>query len=330
MAVKKTITYPKYVEYVAEDRNGGGTWGIQPTNPNFIWMGLVTEFVSSSKELYDFSGYHGASDEDHTLELQRNTNVGTELTASLKYKMQGWDFIEYIAGSTTGVSDVVDSISVVTFIDGKYMVLTGGMLTKWSVNIPELGIATVDVDMIFGNITALSTTDPKGTYGVHASETSKAPYLWKNITDLKMDANDSPTTSLTDIVGDITLTITNDVVISKGVDSTYITKGDGVTINKRDIEVSLDLTYVNLATFQGLVANHTKQNLSFVLGNRKIIIHNLLFPEWVAELKPSELVGQTVTAITDLASLTMISLDYFLLLETGDSILLECGDIILL
>ena len=301
MAAKKPITGVKYVEYIAEDRNDAGTWGVKPTNPVFKWLGLVNEFIPPHKELYEETAYTGDSAETHSLELQRNTNVGAELNASLKYAMQDWDFIEYIMGDTAGLSDTVDSVSVVAFIDSKWTVLTGGMLQKWALTIPVSGIATVDVDVMFGEADILTSSDPKQS-GSHASELATAPYTWKGVTELYMDDTDTPSTSFLDIVGDIGITITNDVEMPKDVDSTYITKGIGVIVKKRTLEVSLDLTYTNpnISVFQGYVAGHNKLNLSFKFGSRKMVIKGLKFPEWVAELKPSELVGQTVTAITDL------------------------------
>ena len=313
-SLKSPVTGVKYVEYQAEDRNGAGCWGVLQENdeitgglPIFKWLGLATEFVPPRKEIYEETAYLGASDEDHTLELQRNINVGSELNASLKYVMQDWDFIEFITGSLTGFSDTVDSVSVVAFIDAKWTVLTGGMLTKWALSVPVDGLATVDVDFMFADADVLTSTDPIATEGTHASELADAPYTWKGISGLFMDATADPSTSFLDIVGDVGLAITNDVEMSKGVDSAYLTKGVGMTINKRKLEVSLDLTYTapNLTTFHNLVKNHTKQNLKFHLGNYTVLVKGLLFPEWVAELKPSELVGQTVTAITDLPSMTL-------------------------
>ena len=314
-SLKNPITGSKYVEYQAEDRNSAGCWGVLQENdltapdnlPVFKWLGLVNEFAPPQKEIYEETDYLGASGEQHTLELNRNTSVGLELTASLKYIMQNWDFIEFITGSMTGLSDTVDSVSVVSYIDNKWTVLTGGMLTKWGLSIPKSGLATVDVDLIFGQGDFLTSTDPIAGEGAHATELATAPYTWKGISLLKMDANDPPTTSFLDIVGDVGLSITSDVEMSKGVDSGYLTDGVGVTVNKRKVEVSLDLIYTspNLATFQTLVRGHTKQNITFHLGNQTVLIKGLLFPEWVAELKPGELVGQTVTSITDLSSMTL-------------------------
>ena len=314
-AAKNPITGVKYVEYQAEDRNVAGCWGVLQEDdeivgglPIFKWLGLATEFIPPHKELYEETAYLGASDETHTLELQRNTNVGTELTASLKYVMQNWDFMEYITGTPfTALSDTVDSVSVVAFIDSKWTVLTGGMLTKWGLSVPVSGLATVDVDFMFADADFLTAVDPIAGEGTHATELATAPYTWKGISGLFMDATADPSTSFLDIVGDIGLTITNDVEMSTGVDSAYLTKGIGATINSRKIEVSLDLTYTspNISTFQALVAGHTKQNLKFTLGAATITVKGLIFPEWVAELKPAELVGQTVTGITDLPSMVI-------------------------
>ena len=326
--IKKPIEGVKYVEYIAEDRCGTGCWGELPENSGFRWLGLVNEFTLLHKELYGEDGYTSAHDEQHTLELQRNTHVGTELTASLKYVMQDWEFSQYIIGSTTGFSDIVDSVSVVAFVDGKWTVLTGGMLTKWSMSIPKSGIVSADVDIMFGDLTPISAVDPKGT-GAHAIESPAPAFVWKDTRELKMDANPVPTTPFLDIVGDIGLAITNDVKMSKGVDSQYATKGEGVTIKKRKVEVSLDLTYTSpyITTFQSLVAGHTKQNLAFKLGNKKITVKGLIFPEWVAELKPGELVGQTVTSITDLASMTIE--DTNILFEGYSNFAGPSGDIVI-
>jgi len=309
---KNPITGVKYVEYQAEDRNVDGCWGVLQeddlTLPIFKWLGLATEFVPPQKELYEETDYLGAATEEHTLELSRNTNVGAELKASLKYVMQNWDFMEYITGTPfTALSDTVDSVSVVAYIDGKWTVLTGGMLEKWGLSIPESGLATVDVDFMFGDADFLTSTDPIAGEGSHATELATAPYTWRGVDDLFMDNKAVPDTSFKDIVGDIGLTITSDVEMSKGVDSDYLTKGMGVTINKRKVEVSLDLTYTSpyISTFQALVANHTKQNLKFTLGAGTITVKGLLFPDWVAELKPGELVGQTVTSINDLSSMVI-------------------------
>jgi hypothetical protein len=305
MSVKVPITGAKYVEYIAEDRNVDGTWGVLPTTPTFKWLGLVEEFIPPHKELYEEKDYLGACGETHKLEQHRNINVGAELTASLKYIMQDWDLIEFAAGATTGFSDTVDSISVVAFIDGKWTIPTGGMLTKWAMSVPESGIATVDVDLMFGDVTAPSASDPSANG--HASELATAPFVWKDITALKMDALEAPETSFVDIIGDFGMAITNEVEMPKGIDSVYLTKGAGVEINKRKVEISFDITYAStyLTTFRDLVANHTKQNLTFTLGGQVVTVTGLLFDEWIAGLKPAELVGQSVTAITDLPSLTM-------------------------
>jgi len=312
MVVKQPITGSKYVEYVAEDRvTDPDNWGVLPTTPTFVWLGLAEEFVPPHKEIYEEKKYLGASAETHTLELKRSINTGVELNASLKYIMQDWAFIQYITGSLTTWSDTVDSISVVSYADAKWTVLTGGMLTKWALNIPAAGIATVDVDMMFADVTAPSDSDPSATG--HSSEATTAPYTWKDVTLLKMcDAGGSPA-SLTDIVGGLTMTINSEVEMSKGVDSTYDTKGVGATVNCRDIEISLDLTYVDIEVFRALVVGHEKQDLTFTLGTAatngyKVEIEGLLFPEWVAELKPCELIGQTVTAITDLPVLKLTAL----------------------
>lgn len=307
MTVKVPITGAKYVEYAAEDKVGTGTWGvlIPPDTPEkFLWLGLVNEFIPPHKELYEEHKYLGASGEEHSLELKRNISVGTELTATLKYAMQDWTFLNYITGAATGFDDAVDSVSVIAYIDSMWTVLTGGMLTKWALSIPESGIATVDVDLMFADVVGPSAVDPNTGTGAHADELTDPPYVWKDITLLKMGAAGSEA-SLVDIVGGLTMTITSEVEMSKGVDSEYATKGSGVTVNCRDIEVSLDLTYTDLTTIRALVTGHTKQSLTFTLGGKVITVGGLLFDEWVAELKPCELVGQTITAKTDLASLVI-------------------------
>ena len=298
------ISGAKAIEYVAEDSIGSGTYGVTPDNPTMKWLGLVNPFTPHIAKGYEEVRYLGAYDATDMLQKMRNMKVDGELTASLTYKPQDWDFMQYITGSTTGLSDSVDSLSIAQYTDEKWILYKGCMLTRWELTLPKEGIATVDVDMTIGDVADPTGTDFIGT-GSHASESTDDPFLWEDITGLKMDSNDPPTTEIAHSVGDLTLSITNEVELPKDISSTKWTRAEGAVVKKRDISVSMELTWVDIDSFFTLVKNGTKQNLQFTLGGKTFTIKGLIPPEYNPEITPDNFIGETVTFLMDQPDLTI-------------------------
>lgn len=303
MVIKTPITGTRSIEYVEE-----ATYGTIPTNPTLLWLGLVNPFTSPIKRTMEEVRYLSAAAATKTLHNVRNVQVGGELGASFTYKVQDWDLVKYITGSATGLADDIKSISLVQGIEiasaMKYIVYKGCVLSKWSLTLPKSGIATADVDVVIGDVADPSADDPAGIAGAHASEAAGNPFIWEDITDLKMDANDPPTTAIAHNVGDIKLEILNDVELPKDVDSTMWTDTGGYNVKIASMSVSLELGWIDVSFFD-LVKASTKQNLKFTLGNKTFLVKGLIFPEFNPEIKPDDLMGQVVTAVMDQPDLTI-------------------------
>jgi len=293
---KMPIVGTKSIEYVEE-----ATFGTIPDNPTLRWLGLVNPFSPAIKKTFEEIRYLGDAEDTNTLVNMRNLQVGGELSAPFTYKPQDWDFVEFVTGVPDGLSDTIKSISMVQGIEVSdvmnYTTYKGAVCPKWSLSLPKFGIATVDVDMLVGDVADPTTTDPAGT-GSHAGEATGDPFLWSDITDMRMDANDPPTTEIAHNVGDLKLEITNDIELPKDVDSTMWTKAAGHVVKNRSISLSAEMTWTDL-TFYDLVKNSTKQNFRFTLGERIFMVKGLIWPEWNPEISPDDFFGEEVTAITD-------------------------------
>ena len=291
--VKMPISGAKSIEYVEEV-----TYGTTPTDPVMGWVGLVNPFSPHIAKEYEEARYSGAHDAVDMLQKMRNMQVSGELTASMTYKPQDWTFLQYITGNATGLSDTVDSISVVQYTDGQWIVYKGGMLTKWELTLPKESIATVDVDMTFGGIADPTVTDFIGI-GSHASENTTAPFKWEDTTNIKLNG-----ASIMHCLGELKLGITNEVKLPKDIGSSMWTRAEGAVVTKRELSVSLELTWADLSFFN-LVKAGTKQTLSFTLGDKRLTVTGLIFPEVGYEITPDNFIGETVTAITNLPDLTI-------------------------
>ena len=294
--VKMPIVGTKSIEYVEEV-----TYGTIPTDPALLWLGLVNPFSPALKKTFEEIRYLGDAEDTNTLVKMRNLAVGGELGAAFTYKPQDWDFVKYITGSKSGLSDTIKSISMVQGIEVSdvmnYIAFKGVVCSKWSLSLPKFGIATIDVDTLIGDVADPTTVDPAGG-GSHAGEATGDPYLWKNVSDMKMDANAIPTTSIAHNVGDLKLEISNDIELPKDIDSTMWTNAAGHVVKNRTISLSTEMTWVDL-TFFNLVKDSTKQNFRFTLGGKIFLVQGLIWPEWDPEMNPDDFFGQEVTAITD-------------------------------
>jgi hypothetical protein len=284
------------IEYVAEKRLSGGSWAVMPTNPIMKSFGLVGSFSAPLEETYDETTYlraHG----DSRLERERNVITGGVLPLSLTVYPQNFDFLECVTGDELGLGDNPDTYSIVETQDSKYSVWNGIMFESFKVELPERGKAKVDMSAFAAHYVAPNVTDPVGT-GTHAIIDQTSQIKWNDITELKMDGNAVPTTSIAGCIGDISFSFTSDMWKKGDVKSTNFTKQGGVYIVKRNFELSLGITYVN-DSFYTLVTAGTPQNILLKLGGDTFIFKNILWPKWIGEAKPNDLLANTITCVVD-------------------------------
>lgn len=296
------------IEYVAEKRLSGGSWAVMPTNPIMKSFGLIESFSASLEEKYDETTYLSAHGDSR---LERDRNVITEgmLPLSLSFSPLNFDFLECVTEDELGLGDHPDTYTIIETQDSKYSVWKGTMFESFKVELPEKAKAKVDMSAFAAHFVEPDVTDPVGT-GTHAVIDPTLQIKWDDITELKMDANAVPTTSIAGCIGDISFSFTSDMWKKGDIKSTNFTKQGGVYIVKRNFELSFTITYID-ESFYTLVTAGTKQNVLLKLGGDTFIFKNILWPKWIGEAKPNELLANTITCVVDQPKFTRyISREY--------------------
>jgi len=302
MTVIIPVTSKGSVEWIEEDRlGGGGTWGTFPTAPTMKAIGLVSPFDPHYGRTLKTNAYLPAHDDVDDLMKERTLQVGGDLSGKFTYYPQNWDLIEYATGSATGMDATVDSISLLSYLDGLYTPITGTMLTEYTINIPTEDWVNVDVSYIAGDVADPSAVDPAAG-GSHAPEAGTDPFLWSGISGLKFGA---PAAAFTDVVGAIKLSIKNDWDLPIHGDSSMWTNAAGPVLKSRHLEVSIDMVWESVNSFWDIMKASTKQNLEFTLGSKAFTVQGLIVPELNLKQDPEDYIGETITFATDRPNLVM-------------------------
>ena len=304
------LIHGSIVSYQAEDIHGVGTYGTlvtDVTNPVMVWPGLVESFDIGVEENYDETNYLAAHGDTSRLENTRNVITGEELPFSMSVypqKTQHWSLLPFITGSASGFSDTPDALSFVKELNTKFTAYTGIMFESYKCDIPERGKIKQTISGFAGHQVAPSAVDPIKT---HATELTTDQLVWNGVASLKMDATATPTTAISHCVGDISFGFSSVIAKKTHPESTLTTKICGVEVMSRKMEVSLTLTYVD-QTFISLVTAGTKQNVLMTVGTTPdattFIFKGLLWPKYIAKAEPNDLIGDTITAVTDQPAFT--------------------------
>jgi hypothetical protein len=114
--------------------------------------------------------------------------------------------------------------------------------------------------------------------------------------------SDSLVVPIAHCISDISFGFTNEIKKEIHPESTLTTKVRGVRAVSRKMFVSLKLTWVD-QTFLDIVAAPTKQFLKIVIGTSPdettFEFNGLYWPKYISKAEPKELVGDTITCITD-------------------------------
>jgi hypothetical protein len=272
---------------------------------------LMAHWLQVRVNQYDETQYLAAHGDTSRLENIRNVITGEELPFSMvvhPQKTQHWNLMPFITGSDTGFSDTVDSLSFIKELDSKFTTYTGIMFESYKVDIPERGKIKQTISGFAGHQVAPSVTDPlTAGGGTPASENTTDQLVWNDVVELKMDANDTPSTAIDHCVGDISFGFTSEIAKASHPESTLTTKICGVAVTSRKMELSLSLTYVD-QTFITLVTAGTPQNIKLKIGTTPdattFIFKGLLWPKYIAKAEPNDLIGDTVTAVIDQPAFT--------------------------
>jgi hypothetical protein len=265
-------------------------------------IGLVSPFEPHYGRVLKENSYLPAHPDVNDLMKSRTLQVGGELSGKFSYYPQSWDLIEYATGDAAGLDATVDSLSLLSFVDSQYTLIKGAMITDYTINIPAEDWVKVDVSYIAGDVADPSGVDPALS---HAAEAAGNPYLWSGLSALKFGSADPPVSDFTDIVGDMKLSIKNDWELPVHADSTMWTKAGGPVLKKREIEVSLHMTWADVESFWDIMKDSTKQNLKFTLGGTTFTVKGLIVPELNPKQDPEDYINETVTFETDRVDLVM-------------------------
>ena len=301
MTVVIPVSTKGSVEWIEEDRFVGGGWGTFPTNPAMNAIGLVSPFDPHYGRKLTTNSYLPAHDDVEDLMKERTLQVGGELSGKFTYYPQNWDLIPYVTGDASGLDATVDSIALLSYLDGLYTATTGVMITDYTINIPAEDWVNIDVSYIAGDVADPSGADPASS---HAAEAAGNPYLWSGLSGLKFG---DPVAAFTDVVGTIKLAIKNDWDLPVHGDSTMWTKAAGPVLKARHIEVSIDMVWESVNSFWDIMKDSTKQNLEFILGAKKFTVQGLIVPELNLKQDPEDYIGETITFATDRPDLVMVA-----------------------
>jgi hypothetical protein len=302
MTVVIPVSTKGSVEWLEEDRLGAGTWCTLLASGAMKSIGLVSPFEPHYGRKLLTKSYLPAYDDVDDLMKERTLQVGGELSGKFTYYPQNWDMIPYATGDASGCDATVDSISILSFLDDKYTLITGAMITDYVITIPKEDWVTVDVSYIAGDVADPSGVDPATT---HAAEAAGDAFLWAGLSTLKFGPADPPVTDFSDIVGTIKLAIKNDWDLPMHADSTTWTKAAGPVLKSRHIEVSLDMTWESIDSFWDIMKNSTKQNFKFTLGGKTFLMKGLIVSELNLKQDPENYIGETITFATDRPDLVM-------------------------
>jgi hypothetical protein len=291
------------VSYQPELRLDAGEYGaFITTTPGMLYPGLSANFGVDVEEAYEEIAYTPAHDAGHILEKVRNAKLGEDLAFNLVTYPQiesAWPLLRFITGGVGVLGDNPDSTSWMKELAGKFSVFTGVMFEECKVEIPGVGVAKETYSGFAGHRAAVADTSPAFA---EATEETSRPLVWKDISSIKMDDSATPTESIEHCVSDISFGFTSDIAKRVHPMSDLSTKMCGVRVVGRKMFVSLKLTWID-QSFVDIVTGSTKQNLKFVIGKAghqsTFQFDGLYWPKYISKAEPKELVGDTITCITD-------------------------------
>lgn len=309
MAIKIPIE-EKVVEFIEET-----SFGVPPKDGAMQWIGLVDTFappVETELAKTVYLSAHGASNK---LMDYRHTKTGMKLIPiDFTFYPQSWDLLKYFTGSASGYSDTVKSLCFLRKLGAKYYVFKAALGMKYEVSVPENGRVSISAGVLCGHSSPSVSDDPLLSVGgelynvgggSHASEAAGEQFTWDGLSGLKMDASDPPTTDIAAVVGGIKFGFTQTIEMPLDPTSALSTKAaGGVVMKPRDVSLSLEIVDVD-NSIDDLVRNATKQNFKFTLGGKTFIFKGLIFPKYIGEMKPSDLVGEEITAVSDVPDLSI-------------------------
>jgi hypothetical protein len=288
------VTDKGALEWIPEKRLTTGEYGTFPTNPTMLAIGLVRDFTVHADRKLKRKRYLSAYSDATKLGRARTLPTGGTVEGSFTYYPQNWDLMPHIVGSSSVFTSEVDSLSFLRYLDGEYTVISGVMLTEFTQDVKKSDFVAIDVSFKAGDISDPSGVDPIGT-GIHAVEDTSNPFLWRNLTDIRFGSTNPPTEVLTQLLGDIKISIKNEIEIPPINSSVMFSYGGSPVLKKREVTLALDFTWESVEAFWAIMKNSEQQYFAYSLGGRTFIVKRLMVPELNPKQDPEDYIGETIT-----------------------------------
>jgi len=115
------------------------------------------------------------------------------------------------------------------------------------------------------------------------------------LADLRFGSTNPPVEELTQVLGDVKLSIKNEVDMPPINSSVMFSYAGQPRMNKREVELSIEFTWESVDAFWTIMKNSERQYFSYSLGGRTFIIKRLLVPELNLKQDPEDYIGETIT-----------------------------------
>lgn len=283
------------VEYVDEV-----TFATTPSNPTMGWIGIVTRFNPIDRPVSQTKKYFKAVDGTNRAEANVSAQVGYEVGCDIEFIPQTGhltDFLKYWLGGTAAIADTIDyscTIGMITNSTTPYYRLFKGLKgERFTLSVPEKDFVRISGNMVGADVADPTTADYKGS-GSHASELDADPLTADDLTSVQFSVDDgSNWTSYTDIVKELTLSISNKIVYPTNLASTHKTKIDQVVLTSRDITIGLSMDYDGISTME-YIRDFTEFQVRFTLDGHVFTLTGVRFPEMPYPISPEDVIGDRI------------------------------------
>lgn len=297
MAGIETVQGSQPVEYVEES-----TFATAEMDPAMSWIGLVNSLSASVVTEEEIVKYLPDDATGHNLQTLTAEKVSELHDVEVTYKPQDLDFFQYFMGDSGALDPGLTPIQFgqQDRNNSEFQRLMGAVGEELSLEISEDSVAEVT-----GSFIVAATEDWQGTDyvggGSHASASDPAtdpPLKYSDLSNVQWGGTD-----ISHAIESLTLTVSNELVVTKDPDAGLDSHVAAITPVDREITAELSLTYTDMSMAAD-VRSFTKQDLSFDFGPNaeSWTVTDVAFPEFPYEFGPDDLVADSVSSVacTDL------------------------------
>lgn len=276
----------RVVEFVEED-----TFAYPVDDPNMQWVGYVTGYESHTTA--ESERYKVPNSTGKYASMGENRKIREDIGLSINYVPQDFDMLKYFTGDTIGVDDEMPSVQFGEMlhygdhVDSRR--LLGCVGEEFSLTFSRDEVARGSMSFITVERQDFFSGEYIGD-GSHANESSSEPLSFDDISNVRLAGK-----NIRHFISEISIEISNDYTIFYEPDSSIRTEIGSVRLDNKDIQVGLDLVYVD-TSFVDTVTEYQKVDLTFDIRGVTFTFEECQFPEFKHVMDPEELTGTKVVS----------------------------------